>query len=174
MSLISAGSISLDSAFKASQCTTNRATWHLKGTVSRDILLRFFHESVPPAPEYSIETVSNFFETSWRYSHVKVHHRYQRHRQQICHRCWRKRQQKCRRYQWHWWQICHQYQQPVLRIQIRDPVPFRPLENRFFRISDPGSQTQIFEGLVTIFWVKTSIILGKLGQIFFFSISKRK
>jgi hypothetical protein len=25
---------------------------------------------------------------------------------------------------------------------------------------------------VTIFWVKTSIILGKLGQIFFFSISK--
>jgi hypothetical protein len=25
---------------------------------------------------------------------------------------------------------------------------------------------------VTIFWVKTSIILGKLGQIFFFRISK--
>jgi hypothetical protein len=36
----------------------------------------------------------------------------------------------------------------------------------FFRISDPVSQTYIFEGLVTIFWVKTSIILGKLGQIF--------
>ncbi len=42
------------------------------------------------------------------------------------------------------------------------------------RISDPGSQPHIFEGLVIIFWVKTSIILGKLGQIFFFSISKIK
>jgi hypothetical protein len=44
----------------------------------------------------------------------------------------------------------------------------------FFRIPNLGSQTHIFEGLVTIFWVKTSIILGKLGQIFFFSISKIK
>jgi hypothetical protein len=46
----------------------------------------------------------------------------------------------------------------------------------FFRIpiSDPGSQTLIFEGLVTIVWVKTSIILGKLCQIFSFSISKIK
>ncbi len=34
--------------------------------------------SFPPAPEYSISTVSNFFENSWRYSQVKVHHRYQR------------------------------------------------------------------------------------------------
>jgi hypothetical protein len=27
------------------------------------------------------------------------------------------------------------------------------------RISDPGSQTYIFESLVTIFWVKSSIVL---------------
>jgi hypothetical protein len=58
-------------------------------------------------------------------------------------------------------------------------TPGSRIRNRFFpeagsRISDPGSQTHIFEGLVTIFWVKTSIILGKLGQIFFFSISKIK
>jgi hypothetical protein len=39
--------------------------------------------SFPPAPEYPIRTVSNFFENSQRYSQVKVHHRYQRHRWQI-------------------------------------------------------------------------------------------
>ncbi len=44
----------------------------------------------------------------------------------------------------------------------------------FFQIPDLGSQTHIFEGLVTNFWEKTSIILGKLGQIFYFSISKIK
>jgi hypothetical protein len=38
----------------------------------------------PPAPEYSIKTVSNFLENSRRYSQVKVHHRYRRHRWQIC------------------------------------------------------------------------------------------
>jgi hypothetical protein len=42
------------------------------------------------------------------------------------------------------------------------------------RCLDPGSQTHIFESLVKIFWVKTSIILKKLAQIFFFSISKIK
>jgi hypothetical protein len=39
--------------------------------------------SFPPAPEYSIKTVSIFFENSRRYSQIKVHHRYQRHRWQI-------------------------------------------------------------------------------------------
>ena len=49
--------------------------------------------SYPPAPEYSIRTVSNFFKNLWRYSQVKVHHRYQRHCWQICHRCqWHRRQ----------------------------------------------------------------------------------
>ncbi len=56
----------------------------LKGTVSRDfLLLVFFMNQFPPAPEYSIQTVLNFFENSRRYSLVKVHHRYQRHRWQI-------------------------------------------------------------------------------------------
>jgi hypothetical protein len=32
---------------------------------------------------YFSKTISNFFENSWRYSHVKVHHQYQRHRWQI-------------------------------------------------------------------------------------------
>ncbi len=61
--------------------------------------------SFPPAPEYPIRTVSNFFENSRRYSQVKVHHRYQRHRWQICHRCQRHRRQNCRRYQRHRRQI---------------------------------------------------------------------
>ncbi len=34
-------------------------------------------------------------------------------------------------------------------------------------ISDPGSQTHIFESLVTNFWVKSSLILWKLAQIVF-------
>ncbi len=51
----------------------------------------FFMNQFPPAPEYPIRTVLNFFENSQRYSQVKVCHRYQRHRWQICHRC----QQHC-------------------------------------------------------------------------------
>ena len=75
--------------------------------------------SFPPAPEYPIRTVSNFFENSQRYSQVKVHHRYQRHRWQICHRCQRRRRQNCHRYQRH-------------RRQILSPVPLvllTPVEN---------------------------------------------
>jgi hypothetical protein len=49
----------------------------LKGTVSRDFLLLVFFMNQFP---------SSFFENSRRYSQVKVHHRYQRHRWQICHR----------------------------------------------------------------------------------------
>jgi hypothetical protein len=68
------------------------------------------------------------------------------------------------------------YVYPVLRIRIRDPVPFCPLDPGsgigFFQISDPGSQTHTFESFMTIFWVKNSIILGKLTQTFFFSTSK--
>jgi hypothetical protein len=46
------------------------------------------------------------------------------------------------------------YNHPVLRI--RDPVPFWPrIRKRFFRISDPGSQTFMFGSLLTIFWVKS-------------------
>jgi hypothetical protein len=46
----------------------------------------------------------------------------------------------------------------------------------FFRIPALGSQfqTHIFGSLVTNFLVKSSIILRKLAEIFFFSISKNK
>ncbi len=39
--------------------------------------------SFPPAPEYSIRTISNFFVYSRRYSQVKVYNRYQWHRRKI-------------------------------------------------------------------------------------------
>jgi hypothetical protein len=68
---------------------------------------------------------------------------------------------------------------------IRDPGlgPFWPLDpgsgiglfripDLGSRISGPGSQTRIFESLVTTFWVKSSIILWNLAQIFFLSSSK--
>ncbi len=55
------------------------------------------------------------------------------------------------------------YRESVLRIRIR---------NRFF--PDPGSQTHIVESLLTIFWVKSPIILCKLGQIFFLHQFKNK
>jgi hypothetical protein len=48
----------------------------------------------------------------------------------------------------------------VLRIRIRDPVPFWPLDPGsgigFFRISDPGSQTHTFD-----FWELSDNFLGK-------------
>ncbi len=65
---------------------------------------------------------------------------------------------------------------PVLRIRIRDPVPFWPLDPGsgmgFF--PDPGSRDHILKSFLTIFWVKSSIILWKLAQILFFSTSKLK
>ncbi len=93
-----------------------------KGTVSRDfLLLVFFMNQFPPAPEYLIRTFQILFENSGRYLQVKVQifppvllvllipvanlplvsmipaencHRCQRYRQQNCHQC-----QQCR------WQI---------------------------------------------------------------------
>jgi hypothetical protein len=62
------------------------------------------------APEYTIRAVSNFFKNSRRYSQLKVDHRYQRHRWQICHLCQRHRAANCHRFQRHRWQICHRYQ----------------------------------------------------------------
>ncbi len=43
----------------------------------------------------------------------------------------------------------------------------------FFQIPDPRSKTYIFESLLTDFWVKSSKILSKLAQIFFFTSSKK-
>ncbi len=64
-------------------------------------------------------------------------------------------------------------------LRIRDPVPFWPLDTGSgivfsgYRISDPGSQTHIFESFVTIFLVKSSIILWKLGQNFFSALQNQ-
>ncbi len=50
------------------------------------------------------------------------------------------------------------------------------IRDRFFRISDPGSRipNPYFWELSAIFWVKSSIILWKVVQIFFFNSSKIK
>jgi hypothetical protein len=75
----------------------------------------FFHESVyPPAPEYPIRIVSNFCENSRRYSQVKVHHQYQRHRWQIFHWCQR-----------HQWQILPPVSL-VLLIPVANLLPVTP------------------------------------------------
>jgi hypothetical protein len=94
-----------------SSFTQNR---RLKGTVSWDFLLQVFSCIIfPQAPKNNIRIISNFFENSQRYSQVKVHHWYQRHRRQIlqpvpllllipesiCHRCQRYRRQVCHRCQ---------------------------------------------------------------------------
>ncbi len=68
-------------SFCAYNCT-------LKGRVSRDfLLLVFFMNQFPPSLRVSHYDRFKFFENSRRYSQVKVCHRYQRHRWQICHRC---------------------------------------------------------------------------------------
>jgi hypothetical protein len=46
-------------------------------------------------------------------------------------------------------------------------TPESGIRNRFFLISDPGSQTFIFESLPTIFWVKITTILVNLINYFF-------
>ncbi len=64
------------------KCT--RHSYNLKGSVSRDFsLLVFSSISFPPAPEYPIKTVSNFFENSRRYSELKIDHRCRWHRWQM-------------------------------------------------------------------------------------------
>jgi hypothetical protein len=57
----------------------------LKGTVSRDFLLLvfFMNQFHPRSRVFPSNSVSIFFKNSRRYSQVKVHHRYQRHQQQI-------------------------------------------------------------------------------------------
>ncbi len=56
----------------------------LKGQCHEIFCFWFFSWiSFPPAPEYSLKTVSNFFENSRRYSQLKVCHRCQRHRWQM-------------------------------------------------------------------------------------------
>ena len=69
---------------------------HLKGQCHKIFCFRFFsYITFPQAPDNNIRIISNFFENFRRYSQVKVHHQYQRHRWQ------RHRQQDCHRYQRH-------------------------------------------------------------------------
>ncbi len=94
----------------------------LKGTVSRDFFFWFFSWiSFPQAPENTIRPVSNFFENSRRYSQLKIDHRYQQHRWQICHPCQRHRRQFCRRYQRHRRQIL-----PPVSVVLLIPVANLP------------------------------------------------
>ncbi len=72
--------------------------------MSRDFLLLVFFMNQFTPLEYFIRTVLNFFKNLPRYSHVKVHHRYQWHRWQ--HRC-----------QWHWRQIF-----PLVSLVLLVPV----------------------------------------------------
>ncbi len=66
----------------------------LKGQCHEIFCFRFFSWiTFPQAPDNNIRIISNFFESSRRYSQVKVHHRCQRHRWQICHRFQRHRRQ---------------------------------------------------------------------------------
>ena len=50
------------------------------------------------------------------------------------------------------------HKKSMLRIRIQNPG-FGAFLTPGSRISDPRSQTHIFESLVTTFWVKSSIIL---------------
>ncbi len=57
---------------------------YLKGQCHEIFCFWFFSLiSFPPAPEYCIKTVSNFFENSRRYSQLKVCHRCRWHRWQM-------------------------------------------------------------------------------------------
>ncbi len=69
----------------------------------------------------------------------------------------------------------------MVPCSVADPDPgsgaFLPpglgsgIRNRFF--TDPGSQTHIFDRLMTIFWVESSIILCKLAQNVIFVATKK-
>ncbi len=68
----------------------DKVSWHWEGlkSVSKGQCHEFFcfwfssWISFPPALEYSMKTISNFFENWRRYLQFKVHHRYQRHQWQ--------------------------------------------------------------------------------------------
>jgi hypothetical protein len=70
--------------------------------------------------------------------------------------------------------------QTMITSSVADPdpgsgafiTPGSGIRNSFF--PDLGSQSHIFESLLTIFWVKSYLILWKLAQIISFSMSKIK
>jgi hypothetical protein len=66
----------------------NSSGW-LRDSVTRFFAAGFFHESVYPQPQSIPKGPFRiFFENLRRYSQVKVHHRYQRHRWQILPPVW--------------------------------------------------------------------------------------
>ncbi len=75
---------SLFHKFNSAYHTKHWTEIHLKGQCHEIFCFWFFSWiSFPLAPEYSIKTVSNFFENSRRYSQLKVCHRCHWHRWQI-------------------------------------------------------------------------------------------
>ncbi len=67
----------------------HQSSWVLlKGQCHEIFWSRFFSwiTSLPQAPGNNIRVISSFFESSRRYSQVKVHHRYRRDMCQICQR----------------------------------------------------------------------------------------
>ncbi len=100
---------------------------HLKGQCHEIFCFWFFSWiTFPQAPDNNTRIIiSNFFENSRRYSQVKVHHRCQRHRWQICRRYQWHRRKFCHQFPlccWHLWQICHRCQR-YRRQKSRDTVP---------------------------------------------------
>ncbi len=80
----------------------------VKRTLKRqchEIFCFWFFSSIsfPPAPEYPIRTVSNFFENSRRYSHLNIDHR-------------------CR---WHRWQMRKIINQKIFNIFVETPLDSR-------------------------------------------------
>ncbi len=146
---------------------------HLKGQCHEIFCFWFFSWiSFPPAPEYPFTTLSNFFENSWRYLQVKVHHQFQRHQRQFCHRC-RYTGGKiaagindtggkfatginatCASFDtsfdsvvWQWWQICHRCQRYRRQIccrcqQHRPSISTTPAANFATRRRVSNSQTR--------------------------------
>jgi hypothetical protein len=63
--------------------TCFKTMWLTHSKILVITIIHAFSFKISPSPEYPVRTVLNFFENSRRYSQVKVHQQYQRHRWQI-------------------------------------------------------------------------------------------
>ncbi len=82
----------------------------LKGTMSRDFLFSFFHESSSPNRlKIPLGSFLNFSNIPRDILQIKVHQRYHWHQWQICHQCQCHQLQVCHLYQRHRPLICHWY-----------------------------------------------------------------
>jgi hypothetical protein len=68
--------------------------------------------------------------------------------------------------------LCYKQYEYVGTFSVVDPDPGSG--TGWFRIPDLGSQTHIFENLVTIFSVKSSVLLFLVNQFNFFSLPVQK